>query len=142
MIECPICPDRPPAKIDVGTNCFQCSTCDELIFAVRNPFDTTSVFPAFSNASSQFRSIPNDALLHMIVDQSPVDDSPRNMLIELADGATIIMIQVDSGNFRYSKNIRTSLNKTANALKHDVLYTQLPVELMERIRTANSARNE
>ena len=136
MMECPISPDRPLLTICIGSNCFRCSTCNELVFSVRDPFDATSVFPAFSNANSEFRSIPDDILLHKIVDQSPIEDPPRNMIIEFADGASVLLIQADSANVQYTKGRRIARDKPASALKHDLLHAYLPVELMERIRSA------
>jgi len=111
------------------------------MFAIRNPFDETSAFPAFSNTNSEFRSVPDDILLHKIIDQSPVDDIARNMIIEFAGGTAVMIIQANPRSFQYTKDIRKSLNKTASALSRDLLHAYLPIELMEQIRTATNAGN-
>lgn len=101
---------------------------------IRNPVESTLEYAAISNATGRLRSIPNDILLHKIVDQSPISDVPRNMIIEFDDGASVIIIQAMSEKTKYSKRTRKSLNKAAFALKRNLLHAYLPVELIDQIR--------
>lgn len=141
MIDCPVCPGRPAAKISVGSNCFRCDVCDELVFAINNPFNGDLRYAAISNVASLLRAIPDDILLQKIVDQSPISDPPNNMIIEFDGGASALIIQPLSEKNRYTKRTRKSLNKTAFVLKHNLLHVYLPVELIERIRTSSHGKN-
>ena len=141
MIGCPVCPEHPAATINVGSNCFRCSTCNELVFAIKNPFDTTSQYAAISNAAGQLNDIPDDILLQNIVDQSPIADPPRNMIIEFDDGASAIIIQPLSDKSEYTTRTRKSLDKTAFVLNRNLLHVCLPVELMDKIRTSSNGGN-
>ena len=108
---------------------------------VKNPFDADGEYAGISNASGQLREIPDDLLLHRIVDQSPLADPPRNMIIEFNDGASAVVIQASSDDPQYNRRTRGQLNKTAMALNRDVLHACLPVELMDRIRTQSDGDN-
>ena len=141
MIGCPVCPDHPIATTNVGSNCFRCTACNELVFAIKNPDDANSQYAAISNAAGQLRDIPDDILLHKIVDQSPIADPPRNMIIEFDDGASAIIIQPLSDKSKYTKRTRKSLDKTAFVLNRNLLHANLPIELMNQIRNSSDGDN-
>jgi hypothetical protein len=106
-----------------------------------NPFDATSQYAAISNVAGQICDIPDDILLHKILDQSPIADPPRNMIIEFDDGASAIIVQPLSDKSNYTKRTRKSLDKTAFVLNHNLLHVCLPVELMDKIRTSPDREN-
>lgn len=141
MIACPVCPDHPVAATPVGSNCFRCSSCQDLVFVVKDPFEPNREFAAVSNTKTELREIPDDILTQIIVDQSPTTEPPRNMMIEFDDGASIIMIQRTSDDSKYGKRCRKSFDKTAFVFKRNFLHVFLPVELMEQIRAARDGGN-
>lgn len=141
MIGCPVCQNEPATTNNVGSNCFRCDTCNELVFAIKNPVDPSIQYAAISNAAGQIHDVPDDILRHNIVDQSPISDAPRNMIIEFDDGASVIIIQPLSDKSKYTKRTRKSLDKTAFALKRNLLYANLPVELMDQIRNSADGEN-
>ena len=134
MIACPVCPDHSDAKVQPGSNCFRCPSCEELVFAVKNPFNPAMVYAAISNASSKVHSIPDDILLQRIIDQSLPTETPRNIIIEFDSGASALIIQPATRKSKYTNRTRKSLDKTTFALKRNVLLATLPIELMEQIR--------
>lgn len=137
MIGCPVCSDRSIAKTNVGKNCFRCSTCRELVFIVKNPFDTASQFAAISHVAGQVCDLPDDILLHKIESQSPIDEIPQHMILEFDGGASAILIQPMSEGTEYTEQTRKHLGQTAYALKRSLLHVYLPLELMDKIRTAS-----
>ena len=102
------------------------------VFGLRNPFSSDEVYPAICNAAADLIDVPDDMLLGTVIDQSPVDDSPRNMILEV--GPVALILQLDSGNQQFAAQTRKSLNKTAAALQRDVLFACLPAELLDQIR--------
>ena len=141
MIRCPVCQNEPIATINVGSNCFRCDACNDLVFAIKNPVDPSVQYAAIANAAGQLHDVPDDILRHNIVDLSPISDAPRNMIIEFDDGASVIIIQPLSDKSKYTKRTRKSLDKTALALKRNLLYANLPVELMDQIRNSADGEN-
>ena len=137
MVSCPVCLDHVAATAEDGSNCFRCAACNELVFAIKTPNDPSLPYAAISNASGQLRDIPDDILLHTIVDQSPIADPPRNMTIEFDDGTSVIIINPLSDKTNYTKQTRKSLDKTASALNRNVLHVNLPIDLMDEIRNLN-----
>ncbi len=107
----------------------------------QEPFDATSQYAAITNIGGQLRDILDDILLHKIVDQSPIADPPRNMIIEFDEGASAIIIQPLSDKSKYTKRARESLDKTAFVLNHNLLHVCLPVELIVQIRTSSDGEN-
>jgi len=111
------------------------------VIAVRDPFDPNAVYAAISNAGGEFQAVPDDLLLRQVVDQSPLDQPPRNMIIEFDEGASAILIQPASATSKRTRPSRKSLDKPASALKRKVLHTYLPAELMDRIRMVSKGDN-
>jgi len=141
MISCPVCRSSLSETNEPGTNCFRCDTCDELVFAICLPNNPNLQYAAVSNFGSQIRNVPGDILLYTIVDQSPITDPPRNIIIEFGDGASLLIIQPLTDEMTYPIGTRKSLVKTASALKHNVLFVRLPIELMAQIRNSNGDQN-
>ena len=101
------------------------------MFVIRDPFDSRASFPAIAEAAVDTLRVPDDVLLGEIVDQSPIWDTPRNMIIEFNGGNACVIVQADT---RSTRATRRSLEKTAAILNRHVLSVYVPVELMTRIR--------
>jgi hypothetical protein len=85
-------------------------------------------YAAISNSDNLV--VPNNVLSCVIVDQSPTNEPPRNMIIEFIEGNACLIAQCSNS----IRPTRKSLNKTASAVKRDVIAVQLPIELMSHIR--------
>ena len=132
MIVCPECGCDCAGVLSPGQNSVTCVTCDRPVYIVRDPRDMTIGYGAISN--STLLDVPDDVLVHPIVDQSPIDASPRNMIIEFADGNACVIARCSNP----SRTTRKSLEKTAFVLNRSVLDARLPVELMAYIRSTHN----
>lgn len=59
------------------------------------------------------------------------------MILEFDGGASAILIQPMSEGTEYTEQTRKHLGQTAYALKRSLLHVYLPLELMDKIRTAS-----
>ena len=132
---CPACLTELDARGFSDSNHTLCAACNSTVYAVRDPYSPSRVFPAVSNSASL--SVPSDVLKRKVVDQSPAGDPPRNMIIEIEECNALLIAQVESASDKVRQVTPRSLRKTAGAFRRDVLWVSLPIEVMERIRACD-----
>jgi hypothetical protein len=127
---CPECDSRCESD-GLDSNAVTCPVCSRLVYVVRDPRNYSAMYAAISNSDALV--VPNNVLTYPIVVQSPANEPPRNMIMELSDGHACLIAQCS----KPTRLKRKTLVKTASALNRDVIAVHLPLELMSYIRSAS-----
>jgi hypothetical protein len=135
MVVCPEC-ENDCNHDNIDSNVIVCPTCNRMVYIIRDPRDASEFYPGISNSDDL--SLPDCVLSGRIVEQSPTDEPPRNMIIDVDGGLACLLVQCKNP----VRPRRRALEKTASALRRDVVAVWLPSELMSHIRSSGrSAEN-
>ncbi len=130
MVVCPEC-ESDCDNEHIDSNAILCPTCNRIVYIIRDPRDASKFYAGISNSDDL--ALPDCALTGRILDQSPTDETPRNMIIDIAGGLACLMVQCR----KPMHPRRIAVKKTAAALQRDVVAVWLPSELMAYIRSSD-----
>lgn len=132
MVVCPECQNDCDTE-NVDSNAITCPTCNRIVYLVRDPRDPFKFYAGISNSDELV--VPNCVLSGRILEQSPTNEPPRNMIIDVDGGLACLLVQCKNP----VRPRRRALEKTASALRRDVVAVWLPSELMSHIRSSGQS---
>ena len=137
MFVCPICLVGLETHSVAKHNCYRCQTCNVFVYAICDPDDYTIWYPALSNDNEKPVNVPNNVLLSTIIDQSPIKDPPRILMLEFNGKSACLYAGPSSDSDKFSKRWCRKAEKTAFIFERQMFLTKLPLELMDRVRRRN-----